>query len=131
MILVQDQFNSLLGIGIAYMFLLLIPWLIGALFVGLVGKDRESGFLLPFIISIFFSPIIGFIFLAGSRTKAEIIQIDRLIELSNKQNDLLSLLALKNGVPDSRIISALNKDILDKEAAREWIESQKNKPNKL
>ncbi len=49
------------------------------------------------------------------------------ISLMRKQIDILSLLALKNGVPDSKIIAALDKKDDEREVAREWVEFQKNK----
>jgi hypothetical protein len=67
----------------------LFCWLILSFIVGSLGKNREIGFAASFIISIFVSPLIGFIIVIGSKRKSDAEFQKKILELETERNELL------------------------------------------
>ena len=63
----------------------LVPWLVLSFIVGLFGNNRRIGFGWSFIISIFLSPIIGFIAVFSSESNESFFAKQKAIKIQQEQ----------------------------------------------
>ncbi len=97
-------------------------WIILSFIVGFIGSDRKIGFGGAFFISLIFSPLIGLIFTLISKTNAEEIYRESVLETQRSQQESLKKLSeskvtQKNSIADEieKLQSLKNNNIISEE----------------
>ena len=88
-----------------------LAWFVFSIIVGFIGSGKTIGFFLSFILSLFFSPIIGLIIVAFSESKAT----KELREELKKQNEFIRLQQQPVTIEDQKAIA--EKKVFDAETA--------------
>lgn len=86
-----------------------LGWLCLSLFVGLFGANRKIGFGGAFVLSLIFSPLIGFIVTIVSKTLTQVESDEKILEVANEQLDVLSQLKDNNVLSVADEIEKLRK----------------------
>jgi len=82
--------------------MIVIFWILGSFVAGLIGSGKRIGFIEAFFLSIFFSPVIGIIVAAMSKSDIDVEREKKLLQSSKKQEQVLQKMA-EQSVKDSNI----------------------------
>lgn len=71
----------------------IVFWLVLSVLVGAIGSNRKIGFATALFVALFLSPLVGFIVVLFSKSKASIEQERRLDAMQREQTDALRRLS--------------------------------------